>query len=169
MTELQLIRNLSNTQKETRMWNNQSFDFYIFFFRLVGDWCFSVQNVTRKVNQIWAARVEDHPGRLLCLWHQASHHEQKWNINSSHTCALMTSCPFKHKMTTSVLSPAPRSRQSKWSPASFSVDMSLFIFTETRGLTFFFFSEGCHHDVITLELHCDTKLKSILSLSYLTR
>lgn len=61
--------------------------------------------------------VEDHPWSLLSLSHQASHHWQKWNINSAHICTLMTTCPFKHKMTTSVLSslPAvPHNRQSTW-------------------------------------------------------
>ncbi len=61
--------------------------------------------------------VVDHPWSLLSRSHQASHHRKKWNINSAHICTLMTTCPFKRKMTTSVLSSlsaVPHSRQSTW-------------------------------------------------------
>lgn len=142
--------------------------------RIARAWCSSVSETKRQMesNQMWAVCVEDHPWSVLCLSHQASHRWQKWNINSAHICTLMTTCPFKHKMATSVsssLSAEPHSGQSTWG-ARLILSGSDLIYLETweRGWPFSL-SEGCHHRVIILYSQCNTKLISAMTLLGPTR
>lgn len=77
-----------------------------------------------------------------------THTYKKWNINSAHLCTLMTTGPFRHKMTTCVLSPLsapPRSGQDTWGARLTWSGSGLFIFMEnlSAAMAFLPLSKSC--------------------------